>query len=236
MEIIRCIVLEDEEPMQNLMKYYINKLSDVELVEVFDNALEVADFLENNSVDFIITDIEMPRLTGLDFIRMLVPRPPVIIITAYPDRANQAYDLDVVDYIVKPVEFERFKRAVEKVRRLYFSEQKDEIIEQNFIYVKENGKMLKLELSDIIYAEALADYVKIITNERTIITLSTFGKIEKSLPTKSFARVHKSFIINTNKIKSIDSADSLVTLNNKTEITLGRTYKSEFLAKIKSIN
>jgi DNA-binding LytR/AlgR family response regulator len=236
MNLIRCIVLEDEEPAQNLMRNYFNRMPEMDLIEVFDNALEAVDFLEENSVDLIFTDIEMPRLTGLDFVRMNVPCPPVIIITAYPDRANEAYDLDVVDYIVKPVSFERFQRAIEKAKRYFFNKQEEGKPEPTTMYVKEAGKMLKLELSDIIYVEALADYIKIITEERPIITHSTLGNVEKSLPTKYFARVHKSFIININKIKSIDSANSLVTLNNKTEITLGRTYKSEFLTRFKPIN
>jgi DNA-binding LytR/AlgR family response regulator len=236
MDSIRCIVLEDEEPAQKLMRHYINKMPDVELMEVFDNALEAADFLEDNDVDLIFTDIDMPRLTGLDFIRMLSPCPAVIIITAYPDRANQAYDLDVVDYIVKPVSFDRFKKAIEKAKRYFFSKEEEGTPTQTYIYVKENGKTIKLALEDIIYVEALADYVKIINHERSITTHSTLSNIEKALPRKYFARVHKSFIINTNKIISIDSANSLVTLNNKTDITLGRTYKSDFLARIKPIN
>jgi DNA-binding LytR/AlgR family response regulator len=236
MKIMTCIVLEDEEPAQNLMRNYLNRIPEMELVGVFDNALEAADFLEDTSVDLIFTDIDMPRLTGLDFIRMLSPRPLVIIITAYPNHALESYDLDVVDYLVKPVSFDRFKKAVEKVQRFLHNDDDEKTIVPTTIYVKESGKMIKLELSDIIYVEGLADYVKIMTEERSIITLSTLSNLGNSLPQQYFARVHKSFIININKIKYIDSANSMVTLNNKTEITLGRTYKTDFLAKIKPIN
>ena len=233
MKIITCIVLEDEEPAQMLMRHYLNKIEDVELTQSFDNAVEASDFLENNTVDLIFTDIDMPRLTGLDFIRMLSPRPQVIIITAYPNRANEAYDLDVIDYIVKPVSFERLTQAIDKAKQLLLIEKPSV---QTDIFVKEAGKMVKLALNDIIYAEAMSDYVKIITDERPIIAHTTMTKFEEALPKSQFARVHKSFIINLKKMTTIDGADSSVTLSNKIEIPLGRTYKTEFLAKIKPIN
>ena len=202
-------------------------------LESFDNAVEASDFLEHNTVDLIFTDIDMPRLTGLDFIRMLVPRPQVIIITAYPNRANEAYDLDVIDYIVKPVSFERLTKAIDKAKQLLLIEKPPV---QTDIFVKEAGKMVKLALNDIIYAEAMSDYIKIITDERPIIAHTTMTKFEEALPKSQFVRVHKSFIINLKKITAIDGADSSVTLSNKIEIPLGRTYKTEFLAKFKPIN
>ena len=233
MKIITCIVLEDEEPAQMLMRHYLNKIEDVELTESFDNAVEASDFLEHNTVDLIFTDIDMPRLTGLDFIRMLSPRPQVIVITAHPNRAHEAYDLDVVDYIVKPVSFERLTKAIDKAKQLLLIEKPSV---QTDIFVKEAGKMVKLALNDIIYAEAMSDYVKIITDERPIIAHTTMTKFEEALPKSQFARVHKSFIINLKKMTTIDGADSSVTLSNKIEIPLGRTYKTEFLAKFKPIN
>jgi DNA-binding LytR/AlgR family response regulator len=239
MKIIRCIVLEDEEPAQNLMRNYFNRMPEIELVEVFDNALEATDFLKVQNIDLIFTDIEMPRLSGLDFIRMLSPRPQVIIITAYPNHALESYDLDVADYMVKPVSFDRFQRAIEKVKRR-LTNLKDEVLDVQTtitaIYAKEEGKMVKIEFGDIIYLEGLGDYVKIITKERSIITLSTMSKIMETLPAAKFMRVHKSFIINIDKINSIDSANSLVVMTDKKEITLGRAFKSAFMAQFKPIN
>jgi DNA-binding LytR/AlgR family response regulator len=235
MEIIRCIVLEDEEPAQNLLRHYFKRMPELELVEVFDNALEASDFLESNSVDLIITDIEMPRLTGLDFIRMLSDKFQIIIITAYPEHASESYDLDVVDYLKKPVSFERFEKAIDKVKRFLTINRHNGPVEP-FLYVKESGKMLKIAIEDIIYVEGLGDYIKITTKERKITTLSTLTKIVETLPAQSFLRVHKSFIINTNKIHLIDSANSLVVLNDKTEITLGRAFKHDFIARFKTIN
>jgi DNA-binding LytR/AlgR family response regulator len=236
MKIISCIVLEDEEPAQNLLRHYFKRMPELELIEVFDNALEASDFLENNTVDLIFTDIEMPRLTGLDFIRMLSPRPPVIIITAYPNHALESYDLDVVDYLIKPVSFDRFKKSIEKAQRSFINT-KDEISDTHTtLYVKESGKMIKIEFNDIIYVEGLGDYIKIVTNEFPITTLSTLTKIVESLPSANFMRVHKSFIINTNKIRIIDSANSVVVMNDKTEITLGRAFKQDFMARFKAIN
>ena len=233
---LRCIVLEDEEPAQNLMRNYFNRMPELELIEVFDNALEASNFLEENTVDLILTDIEMPRLTGLDFIRMLSPKPHIIVITAYSNFALESYELDVIDYLKKPVSFDRFQKSIDKVKRLITNNTNENILSETSIYVKEAGKMVKVEFDDIIYIEALGDYLKIITKVRSIITLSTMNKIGETLPSTKFMRVHKSFIININKINSIDSANSLVILNNKTEITLGRTFKSDFIAQFKTIN
>jgi DNA-binding LytR/AlgR family response regulator len=236
MKMIRCIVLEDEEPAQNLMRNYFNRMPELELVEVFDNALEVSAFLENNSIDLIITDIEMPRLTGLDFIRMLSPKPQVIIITAYPNFALESYELEVTDYLKKPVSFERFQKSIEKVKRLFLNNSHDNTIMEMSMYVKETGKLVKIEFEDIIYVEGLGDYVKIVTKDRSITTLSTMNKIIETLPSTKFIRVHKSFIINLDKINSIDSANSLVMMNDKKEITLGRAFKPAFLTRFKTIN
>lgn len=236
MKMIRCIVLEDEEPAQNLMRNYFNRMPELELVEVFDNAIEVSAFLENNSIDLIITDIEMPRLTGLDFIRMLSPKPQVIIITAYPNFALESYELEVTDYLKKPVSFERFQKSIEKVKRLLLNNSHDNTIMEMSMYVKEAGKLVKIEFEDIIYVEGLGDYVKIVTKDRSITTLSTMNKIIETLPSTKFIRVHKSFIINLDKINSIDSANSLVMMNDKKEITLGRAYKPAFLTRFKTIN
>ena len=236
MNFIRCIVLEDEEPAQNLMRNYFNRMPELELVEVFDNALEVSQFLENNSIDLILTDIEMPRLTGLDFIRMLSPKPQVIIITAYPNFALESYELEVTDYLKKPVSFERFQKSIEKVKKLLLNNTNENASIETSTFVKEEGKMVKIEFGDINYIEGLGDYVKIISKERVITTLSTMSKIVETLPAKNFIRVHKSFIINTDKIQAIDSANSLVIMNDKKEITLGRAFKQDFMARFKTIN
>jgi DNA-binding LytR/AlgR family response regulator len=237
MEILRCVILEDEIPALDLLKFYCKKISEVDLMGAFNNAVDANDFLRNNAIDLIITDVEMPRLTGLDFIRMLSPRPLVIVITAYPKYAVEGYELDIVDYIVKPVPFERFQKAIEKAQRyLSHTKSKEKPLESTIVYVKEAGVMVKLELEDIIYLEALGDYVKIFMVGRIITTLSTMSKMMENLSSTKFMRVHKSFIINLDKIAIIDSANSLVMLNNKTEITIGRTYKADFLANIRPVN
>lgn len=239
MNSIRCIVLEDEEPAQNLMRNYINRMPELELVEVFDNALEATNFLEENSVDLIITDIEMPRLTGLDFIRMLSLKPLVIIITAYPNHALESYELDVIDYLKKPVSFERFQKSMDKVKRYLTID----IIQENtkdeslFILVKENGKTIKVELDRIAYIEGLKDYVKIVIDEnRPIITHSTMKNIEEYLSPSKFIRVHKSYIISVDRIASFDATNSIIELKHKVEIPVGPLYKEELIKKMKPIN
>ena len=239
MNSIRCIVLEDEEPAQNLMRNYFNRMPELELVEVFDNALDASDFLQSNIVDLIITDIEMPRLTGLDFIRMLSPKPQIIIITAYPNYALESYELDVLDYLKKPVSFERFKQGIEKVKRnLSFNTVQDNVKNESlFILVKENGKTIKVELDKIVYVEGLKDYVKIVMEEdRPIITHSTMKKMEEYLAPPKFIRVHKSYIISAFRISSFDAANSIIELKHKVEIPVGPLYKEELIKKMKPIN
>lgn len=237
MKPIRCIILEDEEPAQNLMKNYINRIPALELVEIFDNALEAYDFLEANTVDLIFTDIEMPRLTGLDFIRMLSPKPFIIIITAYSNFALEGFELDAIDYLKKPVSFERFQKSIDKVMR-FFVNTKEEVEPQiSSVYVKENGKMVKIELSDIVYIEGLKDYVKIVgTWERPIITHITMKKMEEILPSTKFVRIHKSYIIATESILAFDNSNSLIELKNKIEIPVGQNYKEALMGTIKPIN
>jgi two-component system, LytTR family, response regulator len=237
MNILSCIVLEDEEPAQKLLRHYANQMPEMNLMAIFDNAIEATDFLNRNPVDLIITDIEMPRLNGLDFIRMLPHRPPVIIITAYPEYALEGYELDILDYIVKPVTLERFKKAIEKVQRFLPSiHEEHKSSEPSMIFVKESGVMIKVELKDIIYVEGFADYVKVVTESRTIKTLVTMSKMLETLASKRFMRVHKSYIINTDKIATIDSVNSFVVMNDKKGITLGRAYKQDFLAHFKAVN
>ncbi|MES2518839.1 MAG: LytTR family DNA-binding domain-containing protein [Bacteroidota bacterium] len=238
MKTIRCIVLEDEEPAQNLMRNYINRIPALELVEVFDNALEASDFLEDNTVDLIFTDIEMPRLSGLDFIRMLSPKPHVIIITAYPNFALEGFELDAIDYLKKPVSFDRFKKSIEKLERLFIGNKVENTPVETAMYVKEAGKMIKIEFSDILYVEGLKDYVKIVVanSERPIVTHITMKKMEDTLPTQGFSRIHKSYIIATDRIVAVDSSNSLVELKNKIEIPLGQNYKEALMSKIKPIN
>jgi DNA-binding LytR/AlgR family response regulator len=239
MKMIRCIVLEDEEPAQNLMRNYFNRMPELELVEVFDNALDASQFLENNSIDLIITDIEMPRLTGLDFIRMLSPKPQIIIITAYPNFALESYELEVTDYLKKPVSFERFQKSIEKVKRNLILDVVQETIkdESLFILVKENGKTIKVELDKIVYVEGLKDYVKIVIDEnRPIITHSTMKKMEEYLSPPKFIRVHKSYIISSDRITSFDSTNSIIELKHKVEIPVGPLYKEELIKKMKPIN
>lgn len=239
MKTLRCIVLEDEEPAQNLIRNYLSRISSIELLQVFDNALEASNFLTHQTVDLIITDISMPHLSGLDFIRMLSPSPHVIIMTAHADYALESYDLDVIDYLKKPIIFDRFKKSVEKVERLYSATNNEDShhSSETMVYVKEGSKMIKVNFNEIIYVEGLRDYIKIITdNERPIITHITMKKMVEILPPQSFMRVHKSYIIATDKISAIDGSNSLIELKNNVMIPMGQNYKETLMSKIKPIN
>lgn len=239
MKTLSCIVLEDEEPAQNLIKNYLTRIPEIELLAVFDNAIEASKFHINQNVDLIFSDISMPHLSGLDFIRMLHPKPHVVIMTAYSDFASESYDLDVVDYLKKPISFERFKKSVEKVQRLMINSGNSDLLTPptESIFVKEGSKMIKVNLSDIIYVEGLRDYIKIFINsERPIVTHITMKKMVETLPSKAFIRVHKSYIIAIHKISAIDAGNSLIELKNNVLIPMGQNYKETLLSKIKPVN
>ena len=227
---IRCLVIDDELPAREILKKHISGVEALELAGVCTNAVEAISFLKDNRVELLFLDIQMPHLLGTNFIRTLKNPPKIIFTTAYRKYALEGFELDAVDFLLKPISFERFLKGVNKVLQLNLQGNNEATpITENFsesappfLYFRANRKMVKVLFSDILYVEGLNDYIKIITTGKTIITKHLLASLEEMLPAAEFIRIHKSFIVAISKIESFN-ADSVEIA--KKEIPVGRSYK-----------
>jgi DNA-binding LytR/AlgR family response regulator len=233
---IRCIAVDDEPLALRVIESHIEKMQDIELVAKCSNAIEAFAVLKNKKIDLVFLDIQMPELTGLDFIKTLQNPPHVIFTTAYRNYAIDAFDLDVLDYLLKPISFERFLKSINK----FYNRKKESIINikenassdqeiSGFIYIKKGKSMIKILVNKIIFIESLKDYVKIHTKEQTFVTKQQIGVFEEILPEEKFLRVHKSFIISLDSITSFSPSKVEI---DKIILPIGRTYKSLVLKKL----
>jgi DNA-binding LytR/AlgR family response regulator len=229
---MNCIIVDDEPLARKGMEMNIATVESLELLGSFSNPLAAGDFLRKASVDLMFLDINMPELSGLDFLKTLRHAPMVIFTTAYPQYALESYELDAIDYLVKPIRIERFLKAVNKAEShlllLQKDDQKSEIekVEEDFIFIKADRKFFKLFFKNILYIEGLKDYVVVYSQGNKIISSMNVKTIASQLPSKHFARVSKSYIVNVAHITSFDT--ELVYIND-IEIPLGQIYKDEFL-------
>jgi len=231
---IKCIIVDDEPMARDVVRRYIQKISTLKLMGEFGNAIEATIFLQEQSVDMIFLDIKMPQLSGTEFVRSLRNVPKIIFTTAHKEFAHEGFELDVIDYLLKPIRFDRFLRAVNKAfpQKLQTVEVINSIsAEENkpatsFIYLRVDRKMIKVLLNDIIYIESDKDYVKVFTEKGFIITRQTIASVEAMLSESQFIRVHRSYIVSLNKLKSF-TADT-VEIGNK-ELPIGKLYRNNFL-------
>ena len=236
---IRCLIVDDEPLAQRVIERYAEDIPFLDIVQKCSSAVEAIDVLHNLDVDLIFLDINMPRLTGMDFLKTLKNPPLVIITTAYAEFAIQGYELDVVDYLMKPFSFERFYKAIQKAEELLkgkdqrqFENKEADKQDDTFIFIKSSKKTYKVNLEDILYIEALGDYVKIYTNEKMIISYQSLKNIETLLPSTAFPRIHKSFIIALSRIDLIEG--NHVKIKDRL-IPIGTNFKNEIEKLIKSI-
>ncbi|MCK9205082.1 MAG: response regulator transcription factor [Bacteroidales bacterium] len=236
---IRCLIIDDEPLAQRVIERYAENLSYLEIVKKCNNALEAIEILHQQEIHLLFLDINMPRLSGMDFLKTIKNPPLVIITTAYSEYALQGYELDVIDYLMKPFAFDRFLKAVQKASELLrvkgapHAEVHDtERAEDSFIFIKSSKKTYKVNLSEILYIEALGDYVKIYTNDKMIVSYQSLKNIESLLPAKSFPRIHKSFIIALSRIEMIEG--NHVKIRDRL-IPVGTNFKAEFERLIKFI-
>ena len=235
---IRCLVIDDELPAREILKKHISGVEALALCGTCSNAVEAISFLKDNRVDLLFLDIQMPHLLGTNFLRTLKNPPKVIFTTAYRKYAVEGFELDAVDFLLKPINFERFLKGVNKVLQINLQGNSDVAAASEnhaesvppFLYFRVNRKMVKVLFNEILYIEGLNDYIKIITSNKTIVTKHLLASLEEMLPANEFVRIHKSFIIAVNKIESFN-ADS-VEIANK-EIPIGRLFKFN-LSKILS--
>jgi DNA-binding LytR/AlgR family response regulator len=227
-EKIRCMIVDDEEVAREVMSNYVDKVPYLELVATCEDAIEAHEKYTKEKIDLIFLDIEMPGLTGIEFLKSVTEKPNVIICSANKDYAVEGFDLDVDDFILKPVTFERFLKAVSKIR----SDDKEVQVKENYFYVNENKRMVRIELDNIIYIESLRDYVRIVTTQKKVITHQHLSDFEAKLPSDKFMRIHRSVIVAINKIQSFTS--SLIDVGEK-ELPVGRNYKDDVQNKLNKL-
>jgi len=216
---IKCIIIEDEPLAAKVLTDYISEVPFLELQKTFKDAILATDFLRQNETDLIFLDIHLPKLKGMTFLKTLTNPPAVIITTAYHQYAVEGFDLNVTDYLLKPIEFERFLIAVNKVNK----EQKKMLAEtKDFIFVTIQKRKVKILFSEIAYIESQREYVKIVTTKDTYISKMSTGEIEEMLPAHLFKRIHRSFIIAVSKI---DSYNAEMVEVNGVQIPIGRAYQ-----------
>ncbi len=227
----KCIIVDDEPPATRILENYIGKVNFLEKVGVFNDSLKALEFLNTQTVDVIFLDIQMPQLTGLQISRIISKDIKVIFTTAYPDFALEGFELNAIDYLLKPISFERFYQAVSKLN----SEPKTVVESQNtvpyFLFIKTDGKnkFQKIFLNEILYVESLQNYVCIHTKQQQIITHSSLKNVLESLPSSNFIQIHKSYVIS---LKHIESTDNFSVFINGKELPIGATFKDSFFEKI----
>ena len=226
-EKMKCVIIDDEPLAVELLEDFVKKVDTLELISTFNNAIDAVSFINQNNVDLIFLDIQMPHFSGIDFLNTIEKKPLVIFTTAYSDYAVEGFNLGAVDYLVKPIPFHRFLKAVVRAQQvlqpvatpaLTESTNTPEI-EQDFMFVRAEYENVKLNFADILFIEGLKDYVKIYTTDNKFtLTLISLIKLENLLSSKGFARIHRSYIINIKHVKSIQK--NINRLNKKTGIFL----------------
>jgi DNA-binding LytR/AlgR family response regulator len=227
---VRCFVLDDEPLATDLMKDYIGRLPDLDLIGVSNSPTQGLQLLQQTQVDVVFLDIQMPKLTGFDLLRPLVYRPKVIFTTAFREYALESYEFDVLDFLVKPISFERFLQSVGKIYR--FSQNKISLPEavptpkasREYQYFKVDKEMVKLFLDDILWIESLKDYVRVHTTSGPLVSYLRTSYLEEKLPPDRFVRIHKSLIVSLDHIQAISA--NYIRINNE-EIPIGRIYKAK---------
>ncbi|MBX2942996.1 MAG: response regulator transcription factor [Cyclobacteriaceae bacterium] len=225
---INCLIVDDEPLARNLLSDYVKKIPYLNLIGTTGNAISAMSILRENTIDLILLDIQMPELTGINMLKALQKKPMVILTTAYSEYALESYELDVLDYLLKPITFERFLKALEKVNlRLPNNVGPDPAIEipPAFVFVKDGTKLVKVNLEEILYVEGLKDYVTIHTRQQKIVSLQRLKALEEQLPTEKFIRIHNSYIIALDAINAIYKNEVQI---GAVRLPISDSYKKSF--------
>lgn len=230
MSSVKCIIVEDEYPAVEILKGYLEKFSHWQIMETFDNALDAIYYLSKNSVDVIFLDIQLPELSGIDFIKTLEAPPVIVITSAYNEHAIEAFELVVFDYLLKPYSFQRFAKTISRINNHLKSPVATTVNEdQKYIVVNENRQRIKIIMDDIIFVESQKEYVRIVCKDNEVVTKLGISKIEKLFPSDVILRVHRSFLVSKSKITSFNK--NRIVLNNQL-IPIGKLYQKDVLRKL----
>ncbi len=234
---MKCLIVDDEPLALDVLESHLNSHPELELVGRCTNAIEAAEVLRKNAVDLIFIDIQMPEVTGIDFVKSLENPPLLVFTTAYAEYALEGFELNAIDYLLKPISKDRFDRAVAKAVEYFQLKSGNEVnnseLEDEHIFVKANQKLIKISYDEIKYVEAFADYVKIYIPEKRIVTLQTMKNMERKLPIDKFCRIHRSFIVGLKHIDSYNTSEVEVESN---KLPIGKNFKEQFLALMKGNN
>lgn len=234
---VTCIIVDDESVARGILETYLEKIENIEVLKSCKNVIEAFDIINNNQVDLVFLDINMPEVSGLTLAKVIDKKTKVIFTTAYREYAIDGFDLQAVDYLLKPISFERFLKAVHNFfdissQKMVHAIPHAEKDMSHFIFVRSDRKMVKVNFSEILYVESLSDYIKIHTNSKVIVTRETITNIEAKLPQSQFLRIHRSYITS---IKSIESyTNEFVEIKNKA-LPISRSYKESILHKLEKI-
>ena len=232
---INCIIIDDEPLARKGLREYISDVDFLRLAGEYDNPLKATEMISKGEVQLLFLDIQMPKITGLDFMKTLQKPIPVIFTTAFPQFALDGFELNALDYLVKPISFDRFLKAALKAKEYYEVRQKNEadrppVAEPgNYFFIKADNRLVKVSFSDILFIEALQNYVVVHTQEKKLITYLTFKSVEEYLPSTQFIKVHKSFIVSASKIHSIEGNDIRI---DQHHIPISRNLKEEVMDKL----
>ena len=233
---MNVIIVDDEPLAQDVLETYVSQIPDLNLVAKCNNAIEANEALQNNQVDLMFLDIQMPQLTGTDFLKSLANPPMVVFTTAYSEFAVEGFELNALDYLLKPISLDRFMRAVNKAKEqleLQKGGKKDEEIVEignDFFFVKADKKLVRVSFEDIIYIEGLKDYVIIRQESGRVITLQTMKSLEEKLPHSKFRRIHRSFIVNVEKINALmGNMVEVMEKGKEKHLPIGKNYRDDLL-------
>jgi DNA-binding LytR/AlgR family response regulator len=227
---LRCLIADDEPIARKGMEEYVSEISFLQLANSCESAWEAADFLKIHTVDLILLDIQMPKVSGIEFLRTLENPPLVIFTTAYSEYAVEGYSLDVIDYLLKPISFDRFLKAVQKAHDYYqLKEQTKETQQSDYFFIKVNQQFEKVNYEEVLYLEAMQNYCIVHTTSRKLITYHTLSGLENKLPEKLFLKIHKSFIVAIEKISALDSNELKI---GSAIIPISRSLKDEVMKKV----
>ncbi|MDA6070233.1 LytTR family DNA-binding domain-containing protein [Flavobacterium sp. AC] len=229
---IKCVLIDDEPLAIKVLQNYFTNFTDFEVIGTFNNSLEALDFINSTAVDAVFLDINMPMMTGFELISLIENKTKVIITTAFREFAAESYDLDVLDYLVKPIPLPRFIKCINKITTEYNVKNNIKVETtkgDSHIFIKVDKKMMKINIEEILFVEGMKEYIKVVTPDKTYITHKSLTSLSEELPADRFLRIHKSYVIALNKVKSIEG--NRIQIQSYT-IPIGRNYSKEVKNKI----
>ena len=229
---MRCLIIEDNKVAQTALKHLVASLDFLELAGICDNVVTAANILAKEKIDLLLLDIELPKVSGLEFLRSMKEHPLVILVTSRPEYAVDAFDYNVVDFLLKPVKEERFLRAIHRARDIFDNQSRIEETAKDYFFIREKGSSVKLVIADILYIQALGDYVTIHTATKKHTIHYSISAIEKKLPESQFLRVHRSYIIALDKIDSVEDGTAFV---YQQPVPVGDTQRNELMRRLNQL-